>query len=471
MKVMLINPPFDEALAVGGTKSMKYVLNTIAPLGLAYLAAVARDEGHEVDLVDCSLGITLAELCSRAAEFGPQVIGLTYTTPSWLAARDAAKALREAAPNAKFVIGGAHVTAAPKETLSHAAFDAGVIGEGEATFIELLAAWNSDPNADLSGIAGLALLGDGEPFLTPPREMIEDLDSLPYPARDLLPALSDYHPTPASYQRLPLGVLMTSRGCPARCTFCDRAIFGCSFRAHSVDNVMGEVQELIEKHGAREIRFFDDTFTLQRKRAFEICERMAALPKRVPWTCLTRVTSVNPELLSAMREAGCWQVLYGLESGNDSILQALKKGTTVERNRQAVHWAQEAGLGVRGDFIVGTPTETEETFENTVRFALEMKLDYAHFNKFTPFPGTELYDELVAQGYEFDFDQACSILDHAAMLYVPPAFTPERYREVLDTAFRRFYLRPSYMLRRLTQIRTWDMAAGQFRGFLALAGI
>ncbi len=471
MKVMLVNPPFDEALAVGGTKSMKYVLNTIAPLGLAYLAAAARDAGHDVSLIDCSLGMNLKELCARAAELRPDVIGVTCTTPSWLAARDAAQALREAAPDARLVIGGAHVTAAPIETMQRGVFDVGVIGEGEETFLELLAAWDSDRNADLSNIAGIALPGEGEPFLTPRRDMIEDLDAIPFPARDLLPPLSDYHPTPASYQRLPLGVLMTSRGCPARCTFCDRAIFGSSFRARSVDNVMGEVEELIEKHGAREIRFFDDTFTLRQKRAFEICERMARLPRRVPWTCLTRVTSVTPELLKAMREAGCWQVLYGLESGNDCILKALKKGTTVEQNRQAVRWAQEAGLGVRGDFIVGTPTETEETFENTVRFALEMNLDYAHFNKFVPFPGTELYEELVAQGYEFDFERACSILDHSALLYVPPAFTPERYREVLDDAFRRFYLRPSYMLRRLTQIRTWDMAVGQFKGFLALVGV
>lgn len=471
MRVLLANPPFDEAESVGGTRSMKYVLNTIAPLGLAYLAAVAEQAGHDVHIVDCALGLTLDQLCRRAAALDPQVVGLTCTTPSWAGARDAAKALRRATPRAKLVIGGAHVTALPLATLAGGVFDAGVVGEGEATFAELLEAWASAPDADLAGIAGLVLPGDGQPRLTTPRALIQDVDSIPYPARHLLPRLSAYRPTPASYRRLPLGVVMSSRGCPARCTFCDRAIFGSTYRARSVDNVMGEVEELVRRCGAREIRFFDDTLTLDRRRAFQLCERMAGLPWRLPWTCLTRVNSVTPELLRSMRRAGCWQVLYGLESGDERVLKSLKKGTTVEQNVRAVRWAQDAGLEVRGDFIVGTPAETEESLWRTVQFAVDMKLDYAHFNKFVPLPGTELYHSLVAQGYEFDFEHGCSIIDHSALLYVPESMTREQYRRMLDDAFRTFYLRPSYMLRRLSHIRTPDMIQGQFYGLLALLGV
>ena len=468
---MLANPPFDEAASVGGTSSMKYVLNTIAPLGLAYLAAVAEREGHEVRIVDCSLGMTLPQLCARVEAFGPQVVGLTCTTPSWVSARSAARATRQVAPEAKLVIGGAHVTAAPIETMASNDFDVGVVGEGEVTFVELLHAWESNLAAGLDGIAGLVLPGKDGPRLTPGRALIADVDSIPYPARGLLPRLSAYRPTPASYRRLPLGVLMTSRGCPAKCTFCDRAVFGETYRGRSAGNVMGEVEELVQRYGAREIRFFDDTFTLNRKRAFNICEAMAKLPWRLPWTCLTRVNAVTPRLLKAMKRAGCWQVLYGLESGDDRVLKALKKGSTVEMNIRAVRWAQEAGLGVRGDLIVGTPAETVESFNRTVQFALDMRLDYAHFNKFVPLPGTELYRQLRAQGHEFDFEQGCSIIDHSALLYVPESMTPEQYRSMLDSAFRRFYLRPSYMVKRALQIRTPYMAAGQFRGLLALAGV
>ena len=190
MRVLLANPPFDEAESVGGTRSMKYVLNTIAPLGLAYLAAVAEQAGHDVHIVDCALGLTLDQLCRRAAALDPQVVGLTCTTPSWAGARDAAKALRRATPRAKLVIGGAHVTALPLATLAGGVFDAGVVGEGEATFAELLEAWASAPDADLAGIAGLVLPGDGQPRLTTPRALIQDVDSIPYPARHLLPRLS-----------------------------------------------------------------------------------------------------------------------------------------------------------------------------------------------------------------------------------------------------------------------------------------
>lgn len=471
MRVMLINPPFDETLAVGGTRSMKYVLNTIAPLGLAYLAAVAERDGHEAVIVDCALGMGLGELCGRVAEYDPQVLGLTCTTPSLVSAVNAATALRQAAANARIVIGGAHVTAAPVQTMLKGVFDVGVVAEGEDTFAELLRVWGEDWDADLNNVAGLVLPNDDGPLLTQPRPLIKDVDCIPYPARHLLPPLSDYHPTPASYRRLPLGVLMTSRGCPSKCTFCDRAIFGSTYRARSVDNVMGEVEELIERYGAREIRFFDDTFTQHRKRVFEICERLAKLPQRVPWTCLTKVAAVTREMLQAMKEAGCWQVLYGLESGDDEMLKRLRKGNTVEMNERAIRWSQEMGLEVRGDFIVGTPGETVESFNRTVQFAVDRGLDYAHFNKFVPLPGTELYEQLAEQGYEFDFENACSILDHAALLYVPESMTPEQYRELLDNAFRRFYLRPSYMAKRLFRIRTLDQAKGQFCGFLALTGL
>ena len=172
-----------------------------------------------------------------------------------------------------------------------------------------------------------------------------------------------------------------------------------------------------------------------------------------------------------MKAAGCWQVLYGLESGDDRMLKLLGKGNTVEANRNAVRWAKEAGLEIRGDFIVGTPGETMESLEKTLRFTLESGLDYAHFNKFTPFPGTELYRRLVAEGYSFDFSRGCSILDHGALLFVPKSLDRTEYRTWLDRAFKKFYLRPSHVLKRLLAIRTWTQFRGQARGAFAIAGL
>ena len=176
-------------------------------------------------------------------------------------------------------------------------------------------------------------------------------------------------------------------------------------------------------------------------------------------------------MLKMMRDAGCWQVLYGLESGDDHILDTINKNTTVEQNRDAVMWARQAGLRVRADFIVGTPHETTETLRKTVDFAKSLPIDFAHFNKFVPFPGTEFYRELIEQGYEFDFSGSTSTLDHDALVFVPPAIPENQYRAFLDRAYKEFYLRPSYLMRRLFAMRTLTEFWGNFRGLFAVRAL
>jgi radical SAM superfamily enzyme YgiQ (UPF0313 family) len=449
---------------------MKSVLNVIPPLGLAYLAAVVEKAGYEVKIFDCSIGISLTQLVEYLGGYQPELVGITSTTPAFPDARRTAEQIRSILPHAVIVLGGAHVSAVPA-ALSHDCFDVGVLCEGEMTLLELVKHVESRGLSDLGEIAGLAFRQHGEIVLTEPRGYVMDLDTIPPPARHLLPPLTSYSPTPASYRKLPLAVLMTSRGCPYQCTFCDRRVFGNLTRGHSPDRVIAEVEEALHKYGAREIRFFDDTFTYNKKRVLEICEKFRQRGLRFPWTCLTRVGTVTKELLKTMKEAGCWQVLYGLESGDPRVLAAIKKGHTVEQNEQAVRWAQEVGLGVRGDFIVGTPVETKESLERTLQFAKRLRLDYAHFNKFVPFAGTELYEQLVAQGYQFDVSDLPTILDHRATPYVPPSMTADEFHQFLDRANREFYLRPAHIVRRLARTRTWDELTGQIKGAFAITGL
>ena len=262
---------------------------------------------------------------------------------------------------------------------------------------------------------------------------------------------------------------MTSRGCPNQCTFCDRAVFGNTFRQRSSHNVLGEIDEVVDKYGAREIRFFDDCFALDKKRTYEICQGLKKRKKRVGWTCLTTVASVDRDLLGEMRSAGCWQILYGLESADERMLKSLKKGDSLKENINAVRLAKEVGLSVRADFIVGTPGETEESLDKTLKFAIGMRLDYAHFNKFVPYPGTELYRRLVREGNNFDFTKASSITAHRDFLYIPPTLNRQYYARFVNYAHRKFYLRPSYILRRLFSLKTWDELRGQMSGFLSIA--
>lgn len=472
MNILLINPPFGCEDSVGESRSIRFVLNVTPPLGLAYLGAALEKKGHRVKIVDYTARFTYPPLAETIKTFEPGAIGLTATTPSFESASELAQKIREIDPATPLLLGGAHVTADPEGALSAGLFDAGALNEGEATMVELVEkiAENGDSPA-LGEVEGIVYREDGEIVQTATRPFISDLDSLPFPAFHLLPPLKSYHPTPASYRRLPLAILMTSRGCPFHCTFCDRSIFGNTTRFQSPERVLDDVERMVGEFGAREIRFFDDTFTLNRERALAICEGLRERGLNLPWTCLTAVKAVTPELLKEMKSAGCWQVLYGLESGDERMLKNLGKGNSVEENRRAVRWAKVAGLEVRADFIVGTPGETMESLENTIRFALESDLDYAHFNKFTPFPGTELYRRLVAAGYSFDFTYGCSIVDHGALLYVPDSLTPEEYRSWLDRAFKRFYLRPSHIRKRLMSTRTWSQFKGQLRGAVSILGL
>ena len=465
-KILLIDTPLVIDGAGPKHGDAGDIMNVIPALGLAYLAAVAERAGHEVRILDEARGLSRDVIVEAGRTFMPDVVGITATTLTFDNAVKTAGLLRDVLPEATFVAGGPHPTAVPEQAAAETVFDGVVLGEGEETFVELLAHLAGEGQTRPDDIPGLAFRRNGQVVVTPPRARIEDLDTIPFPARHLLSPLAVYRPTPASYRRLPLAHIMTSRGCPSRCNFCDRAIFGEKYRARSADNVLAEIEEVVGKHGAREIRFFDDTFTINRKRLERICAGLEAFRPRLPWTCLTKVSSVDYDMLRMMRKAGCWQVLYGLESGDDRVLETLGKRTTVAQNRQAVLWARQAGLRVRCDFLVGSPAETAESLRNTLDFAKELPIDFAHFNKFIPFPGTTFYRQLVGEGHQFDFSTTTDFeLDHDVLVFVPPRMTPEEYRGVLDGAYREFYLRPRYVLRRLVAMRTLTELWGQVKGF------
>lgn len=471
MKILLIDVPFSVNSDGEQVGTFAGVQNILPSLGLGYLAAVAEREGHDVRILDCTRGLGWEDIVASGGAMLPDVVGFTATTPAISNAFYGCRRLRAVAPDAVYVLGGPHATVATDHVISKNLFDFLVLGEGEATFVDLLAHIDGTGSTRPAEIAGLAFSRDGRVVKTDPRPSIEPLDSIPYPARHLMAPPSQYTPTPASYRKLPLAHVFTTRGCPTRCTFCDRGIFGYGYRRRGPENVLGEVEELASRFGVREIRFFDDTFTLDRKRLTRICEGMKQFRPMIPWTCLTRVNAVTPDILHMMHDAGCWQVLFGLESGDDRVMKYLNKGTTVAEGRQAVRWAREAGMRVRGDFLVGIPLETLDTLEKTLAFAKELDIDFAHFNKFIPFPGTDIYRELVAEGYRFDFDLGF-LEDHDDLsAYVPPGLTENEYRRFLDRSYREFYLRPTYVLRRLWGMRSCTEFWGHLRGFMTIWNI
>jgi anaerobic magnesium-protoporphyrin IX monomethyl ester cyclase len=474
MKIALVNPPFTLDDLVGTTKSMKRVMNVIQPLGLGYLAAVLEQDGHDVIVEDCQcLGTSHNELIQKLVEYSPDMIGITSTTPTFASSIRAATLAREQLPNAFTVIGGAQVCAVPEETMSFNCFDVGVIGEGERTAQELASHLEEQGMEHLDHVKGLVFRSNGSIVKTERRPFISDLDTLPFPARHLLPPLAKYQPTPATHRRLPHATIITSRGCAgARCVFCDRRGQGFTVRYRSVQNVFDEIEELVNVYGARDLKFFDDTFTLNSKRALAICNEFKKRHLDLTWACCTRTNTVNKELLKSMKDAGCWEVEFGVESLDEEVLSKLQKLTTVKDNIQAIKACHEVGIKVRAQYIIGTPFHTAEAMEKTLTEAIKLNTHIAHFNKFTPYPGCELYKMLAAQGYKYDFTDWHSQLDlKGGIMYVPPGMTEESYRKWAVEANRRYYLRARYIVKELASVRSLEDARGLWNGFLAISGL
>ena len=476
MKIAFINPPVALDDEFG---NLKRVRNIIPSLGIGYLAAVARNNSFSVKIYDCPVEqVTYSELLNKLRVQNPDIISYSATTLSIGRAIYSAKMVKENFPWSVLMIGGPHVTALPRETMHNGVFDIAVIGEGEVTFLELIKALrdvsNDTSKLDFETIDGIIYRKGNEFFVTKPREFIKDLSLLPLPARDLYPPLSSYHPTPASFRKLPLGHLLTSRGCPYLCIFCDRKIFGTKYRKNSPERVAEEIEELIKKYGAKEIKFYDDIFILDKNRVFKIFELIRKKNLKFPWTCHSRIDNLDRKLLREMRKMGCWQILFGMESGDQENLKFLGKNFTLDKVRDTVNIVKREGFSIRADFMVGFPGETKNSLRKTAEFAKSLNVDVAHFNVFTPFPGTELYQIALQEGNILHKDYN-SYRMHSAkethLAYMPEDFTEDELKKMIVDAYKDFYLRPKYILKQALSIRSSVDLKRYLDGFKTIIGM
>ena len=460
VKVTLINPPIGVAKRYGKLKSVGSV---VPPLGLCYLASVLEHDGHTVrildgELLDCGLSDIV-----KLIDLDTDVIGITSSTVGISNTVELAKLIKKWNGDVPIVLGGPHVTALPVDTLKMGVFDFGVIGEGEITMSELVGSIDGDP----SGIDGLAYLRDGEVVMNKKRSMIEDMDSIPFPSRHLLEDLKSYRPNVQNYKRLPATTMMTSRGCPFGCIFCDKSVFGRSYRVHSARYVVDEIQMLIEKYKINEIWLMDDTFTLDNERVITICNLILERGLKVSWNCSGQVSTVNPQLLALMKKAGCWMISYGIESGNQRILDNTGKNITLKQVKQAINWTKEANIQAKGFLILGLPHETLETIDDTINFVRSVPLDQVVFTIATPLPNTELYDWAVENDL-ISHTADWSSFNMFSPTYCPAGLNPEILKKKMKEAFFKFYLRPSYVLR---QLKGLESLADLKRKILGLIGL
>lgn len=450
LKVMFIIPPVTLEERYG---KLKDVGTSYPPLGLAYLAAVAEKNGCRVKVLDSEAsGYSYTDITSLITEFRPDLIGMqTYCTNINQTLKVAGIA-KNIDPACLILLGGAQVTIFPREHLRSNVVDLVIAGEGETVFENLIKRLRSAGTpADYSGIKGLLWKKEGQIIENPKQELITDLDSLPIPARHLFP-ISSYHASAQLRGKRTLNI-MTSRGCPFRCAYCSGHItFGRSFRCFSAQRVIDELRSMIRDFQIDGIQFYDETFTVNRRRVLELCEALQANGIHLPWTCFTRVNLVDPELLSAMKKAGCYQIFFGIESGSQRLLDLIKKDITLDQARKAIKSCKEAGIQSFCSFMLALPSETIQESRQTIDFAIELDPDYAQFPITTPFPGTELY-ELAQKNGRFILDDWSKFMSWDEIVYLPAGRSPEEIRRTVRLAYRGFYLRPSYLLKVLKRSR------------------
>lgn len=445
MRILLIRPPNGGNINTRLPESLNRRQGELPPLGIAYIAAVLEEAGHAVKILDCcALNLRESELAREAADFKPELAGITAMSSTLWGALAAARAAKEA--GAVTVLGGPQLSAYPRETLSHRCVDFGVNGEGEAVMAELARALEKKDRVD--AIRGLIFRKEGAVCVNAPA-VAEDIDSLPFPAYHLLP-MKRYD---SIIGRSPVSTMISSRGCPYQCSFCFKQPADMRVRFRSPRKVVDEMAYLAEKFGIREVMFYDDAMMSNRGHVAGICEEILRRGLKIAWETPGRVDNVDRPLLELMRRAGCIRLRYGVESGDENILGLMNKKIDLGRVREAFRSTKDAGIETFAYFMIGYAHETEETMRATIDFAVALDPDLVMFTVATPYPGTPLYElamreKVIENDYWRDFTLGAQ---NARRI---PYFRDDAGAWV-RRAYLHFYFRPGYAVRKLKSIRSW----------------
>ncbi|MBF0122198.1 MAG: radical SAM protein [Candidatus Omnitrophica bacterium] len=449
-KILFLNPPFYTEETYG---KFSRVGSTMPFLGLCYLAAILKRHQFDVKIVDTILlHLTMEDVLKEIQAYSPDVVGITVSTLSSIRANILAQKIKKSFPNITLIAGGPHISECTRAFFIQSSFDVGVIGEGEWTILELARALRD--KEPLGTVNGLLYKDQGEVVSTKPRAMEKDLDQFPFPVRELLPPLKNYRPSALYYKRTPVTQMMTSRGCPAQCIFCDTP-FGKTVRYHSPEYVIDEMILLKERFGIKEVLINDDTFVVNKQRIYEICRLMRKKNLGLTWSCNVRVNMVDYDILKEMKASGCWLIMPGVESGSQEILNLLRKGITLEQVVQVHGWAHKLGLLTKPSFIIGNPGDTLKSIDQTIRFAKSLRSYYPSFTLFTPFPGTPAYDMASTYG-TVSQDSSRFALSTEEPSFVPFGLTEALLKKKQKEGFQSLYFDFSMAWRHLRTINSME---------------
>lgn len=407
------------------------------PLGILSIAAVLEQHGIQVEIIDCyanpsSVDKVVENIISRQ----PDIVGFSCTTSSFMEGYKVAEQLKLLKPDMITVLGGAHACTIGAPLLdSYPALDYLVIGEGEQTMLELV----QNRCNDAVKVPGIAYRNNGMGTLTVQRELIADLDRLPFPAYHLLPAFPERYTLPLfSFPKAPNSSIISSRGCPYSCSYCDRSVFERGFRFNSPEYIIEHIEMLNREYNIQHVFFYDDLFTFDRKRVTRFCDLKRQKRLNVTYNCIARLEHVDQELLSLLKFSGCWQVNFGIESGDPDILKKHRKFFGLDEVGHKLKMVRNAGMRVKGLFMIGLPGEDEAAIRRTIDYALSLPLEEINVTKFTPFPGAPVYKTIRDHG---DFNEDWNLMNCMNFVFIPQGMTKVQLDNLYDEFIRRFYRR------------------------------
>lgn len=447
MKILLVNPP---------ARKPEYQSIVVPPLGLLYVAAHLKGAGLDVRVKDAfAENMDWAQFAAYLKDEKPDVLGIGGMSP---VIDTTFKAIRMARPHVRFVVmGGPHASLYRQGVFEQCPeVDYVVAGEGEETAAALIAALaEGGTGAGIAGVISKDLIHEDRP-------LISDIDALKNPDRSLVPNALYRYPLLKHRQ---VTTMMTSRGCPYACSFCDKSVSGSLWRARSVDGVLAEIDEIVNVHRIRSIIFYDDLFTVNKDRVVGICEGILRKGYNISWKCEGRVNLVDLDVMKLMKRAGCRIIAYGVESANQTGLDYLNKKTTVDQAVRAFALTRQAGIQTMAYFILGIPVESYEEALKTIDLARRIRATYAQFSILSPYYGTKVYDDAVSRGWYAEVDAHNPMdKDLKRPVMLSDNWDEEKLQRILKTAHREFYLRPGYMVNLLVSVDSMHQLMSYARG-------
>ncbi|SHJ81638.1 Radical SAM superfamily enzyme YgiQ, UPF0313 family [Desulfatibacillum alkenivorans DSM 16219] len=462
MRLAFVFNPFSYKLHEENLRIVQRYFGLFPPLSMAWVAGIAERAGHEVTFIDArTLRLRPDEVVARLKAFRPDMVGFMMTTYMFRETLQWIRHVKENLPKVRVIVGGYNLRVYPEESVMPPEIDYGCFNSAYYTVPGLLEALEN--NYDLSDVPGL-IYKQGTKVIRTEYGPEPHFNDYPNPARHLLPnELYAEFPT----ERKNFTVMVTSKGCPMNCLFCEAR--STPYNPRSIQTVVDEIQECYDVHGVREIDIFDYEFLVDRKRAMGICEEIIRRDLDILWACRARIDSLDEDLLARMKESGCGRVYLGIESGLQEMLDRVNKGITIEQVRRAVDMTKAHGIKTLGFFMTGLPGETKQTVKETLKFATSLGLDYVQFSKTTAKPLTSMWHDMVKEsGYDYWREY---ILGNAEEAPLPRPWTELSNDEIdrlTKKAYQKFHSRPFFLLKHALAVRSFDEFKRKFLAWLEM---